>query len=382
MGSEAGILVITHTAGEDTPAHHLVRALGRRRADVALLELPFYHSRLSHGDLSYWRAGKELWRQPWAPHPGGILGQMLKDPLRIRTAVKALGRVRTVVALDNLNAAVAIALRGLGLVDQVVYYVIDHTPQRFANPLLNWIYGRMDVFCCLHADRVWVLGNRMREAKLARGAKREQLVEVPIGVSVPWKKAPAAARAPRLVVVSHLEKSKGVQLAIESLSAIRKQVRGAELHIYGSGPYEGELKALAGRLGLGQAVVFHGFVKEHAELLAALPQYQAGLAPYLPDAENYSHWADPAKPKEYLAAGLPVVITRVPLIAEEIEARPMGLAIDYTQEALVGACVRLLKDARFRGRCRRQGLHFAAGLDWGGIFDRALAASDIPVTES
>jgi len=382
LGSEAGILVITHTTGEDTPAHHLVRALARQRASVALLELPFYHSRLSHGDLSYWHAGKESWRQPWAPHPGGILGQMLKDPLKIRSAVRALGRVRTVVALDNLNAAVAIALRSLGLVDKVVYYVIDHTPQRFTNPILNWAYGRADAFCCLHADHIWVLGQRMREAKLARGARPEQLVEVPIGVSVPWKKVPAAARAPRLVVASRLEKGKGVQLVIESMPLIRKQVRGAELHIYGSGPYEGELKALAGRLGLGQAVEFHGFVEGHAQLLAALPQYQVGLAPYLPDAANYSYWADPAKPKEYLAAGLPVVITRVPLIAEEIAARPMGLAIDYTLEALAGACVRLLKDARFRGRCRRQGLSFAAGLDWGGIFARALAASGIPVTES
>jgi glycosyltransferase involved in cell wall biosynthesis len=382
LSSKTEILVITHTAGEDTPAHHLVRYLARRKAGVALLELPFYHSRLAQGDLTQWQQGIEISRQPWAFHPGNILLQLIKDPGRILSAVRALGRIRTVVALDNMNAAVAIVLRYFGWVDKVVYYVIDHTPRRFENYFLNWLYARMDVFCCMHADKVWVLCQRMHDAKQERGAGIEQLIQVPIGVRVPWRKPPiVSGRKPRMVVVSHLEKSKGVQLIIESMPDIIEKVPAAELHIYGSGPYEQDLIALMKSLGLQKKVFFHGFIKEHSQLLAALPQYQIGLAPYLPDAANYSHWADPAKPKEYLASGLPVVITRVPWISHEIENRPMGIAIDYKKEELVDACVRLFKDHRLRTRCRNEGLRFTKHLDWDSIFSAALASSSVLIAE-
>jgi glycosyltransferase involved in cell wall biosynthesis len=163
---------------------------------------------------------------------------------------------------------------------------------------------------------------------------------------------------------------------------VRAAVPEAILTVIGGGPYEQDLRRLAASLGLGGAVEFKGFVAEHAQVLASLPGYRVGLAPYLADGgANYSYWADPAKPKEYLAAGLPVVITRVPEISERIAAEPMGLAVDYDKEALAAACIRLLSDQQLWGRCHANALGFAKGLDWDGIFDRALKACGLDADE-
>jgi glycosyltransferase involved in cell wall biosynthesis len=156
---------------------------------------------------------------------------------------------------------------------------------------------------------------------------------------------------------------------------VRAAVPEATLTVIGGGPYEQDLRRLAASLGLGGAVEFKGFVAEHAQVLASLPAYRVGIAPYLADGgANYSYWADPAKPKEYLAAGLPVVITRVPEISERIAAEPMGLAVEYDKAALAEACIRLLSDQELWARCHANALGFAKGLDWDGIFDRALKA--------
>jgi glycosyltransferase involved in cell wall biosynthesis len=105
-----------------------------------------------------------------------------------------------------------------------------------------------------------------------------------------------------------------------------------------------------------------------------VPAYGVALAPYLDDPGSYTWWCDPTKPKEYLACGLPIIITRVPWIWERVAdpRKPLGLAIDYKRDELVKACVRLLKDDRYYWRCRRNALEFAATLDWNGIYGGAF----------
>jgi glycosyltransferase involved in cell wall biosynthesis len=109
----------------------------------------------------------------------------------------------------------------------------------------------------------------------------------------------------------------------------------------------------------------------HEELFTYLPTCRVALAPYVPDPANYTYYADPTKPKEYLACGVPVVITRVPWVAELIEQRPMGIAIDYSEEQLAEACSRLLSDEAFWQKCRKEALAYAKEIDWSAIYVKA-----------
>ena len=367
------VLVVTHASGELTPGHHLAQWLAPRVASVDLIELPFFHSRVPQAYLRRLRDGEQLPVLGGPARPRSIWSQLFADPRAILKLLEGAPKAQLYVGLDNLNAFMGLRLRRRGQVDSVIYYVIDHTPKRFGNPLLNWLYAAFDRYCCKHADQVWVLSDRMREAKLQRGADPARTHVVPIGVDLEAiGKAGPAPKKPELVLLSYLGREKGVQLALEAWPTVLKSVPKARLTIIGGGPYAGELKAQAERLGLGASVRFLGRVDDHREVLRSLKGYRAGLAPYLSDAANYAHWADPAKPKEYLAAGLPVIITRVPWIAEEIANRPMGLAIDYQAGALASACIKLLKDGAFHGRCRRNALSFMHGADWDRSFSQAF----------
>jgi len=351
----------------------LAQWLAPRTASLCLIELPFYHSLVPRALFRRWEGGKEQALVEGAGRPGSIWAQLFADPRAIFGFLKGAPKAQLYVGLDNLNAFTGILLRKLGRVEAVAYYVIDHTPRRFANPLLNWLYGAFDRLCCRHADYLWVLGDRMREAKLERGADPRRTLIVPIGVDLKaLGRVGAAPKGPSLVLLSYLSKVKGVQLALEAWPQVLRAVPKARLTIIGGGPYAAELKALAKSLGLGRSVRFTGRVDDHSKVLRSLKGYRAGLAPYLPDAENYAHWADPAKPKEYLAAGVPVIITRVPQIAQAIAQGPMGLAVDYEKDALAAACIKLLKDGAFHARCRRNALAFMRHGDWDSAFRGAF----------
>ena len=59
-----------------------------------------------------------------------------------------------------------------------------------------------------------------------------------------------------------------------------------------------------------------------------------GIAPYVPDPNSFTWYADPGKPKVYLGCGIPVIITKVPEVAFEISKRKAGIAINYDSHEL------------------------------------------------
>jgi glycosyltransferase involved in cell wall biosynthesis len=187
------------------------------------------------------------------------------------------------------------------------------------------------------------------------------------------KMAPASKRRRQvLAVMSHLTQEKGIQLVLDSVAAIRKRHPKAVVEVIGTGPYEGELKAQAARLKLGGAVKFLGLMN-HEQLFRHLPTCGIALATYTEDGDNIAYYADPTKPKEYLACGLPLIITKVPWTWEKVADKkaPMGVAIRYTKADLVKALDRLLGDKAFYDQCRRNALAWTKTLSYEKIFDRA-----------
>src|SRR5437868_13294812 len=68
----------------------------------------------------------------------------------------------------------------------------------------------------------------------------------------------SASDAPRLLTVARLVEKKGVDDALRAVAAVRFRHPGLRYDVVGDGPLRGGLEALAGELGLGDAVIFHG----------------------------------------------------------------------------------------------------------------------------
>jgi len=242
--------------------------------------------------------------------------------------------------------------------------------------VMNVAYYWVDRIACSRADFLWSLSPRITEAKVLRGALRSHCVDCPVGVQLDEvRMAPAAKRRSQvLAVMSHLTKEKGIQLVLDAMAQVRRRHPKAVVEVIGTGPYEAELKAQAARLELGASVKFLGLMN-HGQLFRHLPTCGIALATYTEDGNNIAYYADPTKPKEYLACGLPLIITKVPWTWEKVADKkaPMGVAIRYTQAELLKALDRLLGDKAFYDRCRRNALAWTATLRWEAIFDRAFA---------
>ena len=123
---------------------------------------------------------------------------------------------------------------------------------------------------------------------------------------------------------------------------------------------------------MGSRVEFHGFVPDHRELEKILSYCAVGVAPYVPDPKSFKWYADPGKPKQYMACGLPVVTTDVTPISREIAARKAGVVVEYDTQALADAIVHLLLDDKEHAEMRENAIGFASEYDWDEVFERAL----------
>lgn len=364
---------ISEVYGPVQALRHWVQARGH---DAGFLTHPFPYTGIQASRLELVAGGKQVGAQTLSPRSGNTAWQFIKNAASDFRQGWRYGKADAYIGIGNLNVLAGVALRALGRVDKVGYYVIDHTPRRFANPVLDALYRWVDVLACRNADFLWCLSPRITAAKVARGASPKACVDCPVGVQLDHVKMapPAKRRRQVLAVMSHLTQEKGIQLVLDSVAAIRKRHPKAVVEVIGTGPYEGELKAQAARLKLGNAVRFLGLMG-HEQLFRHLPTCGIALATYTEDGDNIAYYADPTKPKEYLACGLPLIITKVPWTWEKVADKkaPMGVAIRYTKADLVAALDKLLGDRAFYDRCRRNALAWTKTLSYEAIFDRAWA---------
>jgi len=104
-----------------------------------------------------------------------------------------------------------------------------------------------------------------------------------------------------VVTVARLERPKRHDILLKAVAELRER-RDVRLTIVGTGRDEGDLRALAHRLGVADAVNFTGFVRNPGEVLA-----RADVFALATEYEGFGNVL-----VEALACGLPVVVSDVP----------------------------------------------------------------------
>lgn len=187
------------------------------------------------------------------------------------------------------------------------------------------------------ADRLIAVSRfERRRFSALTGIAEEDVVVIGNGGVLPPVPADVRPVPGRIVSSGRLERYKGHHLAIEALPAIRREVPDAELVILGSGPYEAELRALAERLGVADAVSLRHVPPGDRSAMAhelARSSVMAALS---------SYEAHPVSVLEAVASGLPVVGTDVAGVADLVEdglvdGIPVGSSIATVAQHLVTA---------------------------------------------
>jgi glycosyltransferase involved in cell wall biosynthesis len=140
----------------------------------------------------------------------------------------------------------------------------------------------------------------------------DRFVVVPNGAQLPPldQTIPVSKDRDVILSVGRLERYKGHQKAIAAMPHVLSERPEARLRIIGSGPYEEELRALAGRLGIAERVGFRTVGGSDRQGMA-VAFAQSALVVLLSDYE-----AHPISVMEALSLGRPVLVTYTSGLAE------------------------------------------------------------------
>jgi glycosyltransferase involved in cell wall biosynthesis len=156
-------------------------------------------------------------------------------------------------------------------------------------------------------DRVVVVVDESAERIASMGIRPEKIFVFSnvddTEVIVPWK----GSRDPFTVAYAGgFGPHRGIDTLIGALPALREAVPGARLVLMGRGSSEPELKALAERLGVADAVEWTGWV-DADEMRARLADASVGAVPHRRNEHTDS--TVPHKLFQYMGMGLPVTVT-------------------------------------------------------------------------
>lgn len=258
----------------------------------------------------------------------------------------------------------------------LVYHV--HSPA--GRDSTRWIRNQINVWLERRAGhraaRLIAVSPSVRHYMLEQGFRASQVVCVPNGVPripvAPRRHTPAAWT---LGMTALFRPRKGVEVLLEAIAQVRSA--GSDVRLRAIGPfetpaYEAQIRTLAQRLGVAEAIDWTGFVTDVA---AELDRVDALVLPSL-FGEGL-----PMVVLEAMAAGLPVIASRVEGVPEAVTDRENGLLVEPgdapSLAAAIGVLVGGALDYPALSRCAqdRHAQDFSAeimAINVAGVYDQVL----------
>src|SRR5438094_10282952 len=230
------------------------------------------------------------------------------------------------------------------------------------NPLLATVlYGlELPVRRVYRRCHFEVISESTRDDLVARGYPAERITVVHCGIDRDvHRPEPGVPKgdAPTLVYVGRIKRYKSLGHALHPRRLVRQRVPGCSLTIVGNGDAVPELKSLASRLGLDQAVRFTGYVS-NAEKVRLLRQAHVAVNPSFREGWGLTN-------VEANACGTVCVAADSPGLRDSVLDGRTGLLYPYGDlETMAERIVRLLADSPVRSAMERAALEWAASLTW------------------
>ena len=323
------------------------------------------------------------------------LGQGIQNVISHRISVSADGHIRTITArrlrlpgsLDPLlqdiwlytilrpqlkpryqvgivdgpeSAHLARMLKKSGRVGFLIYYDIDYYPG--VHPQWSKILARREQICCNVADAVASVSRPLAALREQQGAKLATVI--PNGVDFERFYTANLVRKehpPTLIFMGSLDERWGVDLSIQAMPLLRRQIPDIRLLIAGCGPAEQELRQLALSLGVNDCVRFEGFVP-YPDLPSLLAQADIGVA--TSRSNIFRQYASPLKIVEYMAAGLPVICSGGGEAERMIEESRAGANIPFEPEAFAKSVQSLWATPGSLSAAREAAINYARSRSW------------------
>ncbi len=257
---------------------------------------------------------------------------LVEMPMRSRFDLRVVKRIAELVRSEDYDLVHAhtprtalvgrLAARKAGV--PFVYHVHSPASRDSTRRLLNWINATAEWAVVRGADRLIAVSPSVRDYMIDRGISAERIICVPNGV--PIANNQVERRSPTgvwtLGAVALFRPRKGIEVLLEALAVLRSRSLNVRLRAVGgfeTPVYKAEVLGLAERLGLAEAIDWIGFTRNVNRELAKINLFT------LPSLFGEGL---PMVVLEAMAAGLPVVASRVEGVPEAVAHRETGLLVE------------------------------------------------------
>jgi glycosyltransferase involved in cell wall biosynthesis len=276
------------------------------------------------------------------------------------------------IGIDPLNAFYGIVLRKLGKVKTVIFYTADYATNRFSNSALNYVYHWIDRYAIKNSDQVWNVSTKIVELRKRQGVEDDRNFFVP--------NSPEFNKVKRLdyrkinkheiVIVSTISASIALQLIFEVISGLSEKYPDIKLKIIGISDWSKEFRQSLEKLNIIDNVVFLPSMN-HESLLKQLCISAIGLALYT-NVTSWTKYCDSMKARDYLACGLPVIITKEPSTARDIQDGKAGYVVGLDKNKLINIIDDLFKNKNEYIEMRNNAIALAKKYDMTKILEKIL----------
>ena len=262
----------------------------------------------------------------------------------------------------------------------VVPHLFGSTVFRETNPFFAayvYLFERL-IPVAYGRSRVIAISPSTREDLIARGLDGDRIAVSYCGFAAAaydLESPPPRGESPRLIHLGRIRRYKGLDLVLRSFALLRERFPDAVLDVVGDGPERRRLARLAGRLGIGDAVVWHGHLPL-AEMVALLYRSHIFL-----NASPKEGWG--LTVIEAAACGVPSVAADSPGLRDSVRDGETGLLVPYGDcAAMADAAAALLLDPERREAMGRAAALRAREFSWDDAAREAAAQLELLIDEA
>lgn len=328
-------------------------------------------------------SGQEAPRRTVFPRRGyiGFPSLVVDWILTVLFLVKTRRRYDLCIAMSLHLILLGILLRSVRVVRRVVSVFEEYRPQRYRSPLLGRLYRWVTSLCCTHSDFMVFTSPLVPEVLMREGIRADSAKQI----TIPQPVDPSdigflpleQLESDSVVWIGQMTADYGFELVIEAIDLVAKKRPNIVVSVASYAAFPDHLWKMVQERGLEKHLRLLGFIENEDEFRDTVRRHRVALALYHPRATSKKS-ADVFRPWVYMANGVPMIITRVPPVAAEIEKAGAGVVIDFEREQLAQAILSLLTDDQLHHRCRQNGLALVRRRTTGPVLSELLVKLGIP----
>lgn len=282
-------------------------------------------------------------------------------------------KIRVFMGINYFCAFAGIIMKKLGKVDYVIYRVMDFfpVPKSGFYRFLNKVFHQFDKFCLKNSDSVWftteghIIG-REKYGYFDRSKSQYQMIPLAVDMKKFVMKMP---NNKDMVYCGLISKYHMFDLIFDVVEDVSKKYPDFKLKIIGGGPDKDYYEKLSRERKLDKNIIFYGFLAEGKKFRDIMSDSILGIALYK-DEEDYMKYTEPAKVKYYLNFGVPVIVSRVPQIAKELDEKKVAFATKNDKQKIVATIEKYIGSQKMQKEYKNNIKDFIKTVDVNYLLDK------------